>query len=152
MSDPLSFDDTSPRWALPFLFAGQAQKEIFVNEALSRLDMLLHPLVEGRRSDPPASPQQGETWIVDSGASGAWSGHDAELACRQSGHWAFATPQIGMTAHDRVTGERWLYVEAWEAAPAAVTVSGGATVDAEARAAIHAIVAALSHYGLMSQS
>ncbi|MXP11013.1 DUF2793 domain-containing protein [Pseudoblastomonas halimionae] len=152
MSDSLSFDDTSPRWALPFLFAGQAQKEIFVNEALSRLDMLLHPLVEGRRSNPPASPQEGEAWIVDSGASGTWAGHDAEIACRQSGNWVFAAPQVGMTVHDRSTGERWIYVEAWEAAPAAVTVSGGSTVDVEARAAIGAIVAALSHYGLMCQS
>ena len=30
--------DGTPRWALPFLFAGQAQKEMFHNEALVRID------------------------------------------------------------------------------------------------------------------
>ena len=153
MSDPLSFDDTSPRWALPFLFAGQAQKEVFVNEALSRLDALLHPVVEGRRSDPPTSPQEGETWIVGHGATGEWSGHDDALACRQSGQWLFVSPRESMTSHDRSTKTKWVYkTSGWVAAPAAVSPSGGSTIDSEARAAIGLIVAALSHYGLMSQN
>ncbi len=42
MSDPVQFEGATPRFALPLLFAGQAQKEFFVNEALLRADMVLH--------------------------------------------------------------------------------------------------------------
>ena len=38
--------DGTPRWALPFLFAGQAQKEMFHNEALVRIDALVHGIAQ----------------------------------------------------------------------------------------------------------
>jgi len=42
MTDPITFDSTSPRFGLPLLFSGQVQKEVYLNEALSRLDGLTH--------------------------------------------------------------------------------------------------------------
>lgn len=152
MTDPLTFADSSPRWSLPLLFAGQAQKEIFVNEALARLDALLHAVVEGEAATPPASPVEGEAWIVGSGASGAWLLQDGTLACRQSGQWLFLAPTEGMLAFDRGAGQRRLFSGGWSAAPTVPAATGGTTIDTEARAAIGAIVAALSHYGLISES
>ena len=55
MSDPVLFESASPRFALPLLYSGQAQKEIFVNEAFSHVDALLHCSIEEEMASPPAS-------------------------------------------------------------------------------------------------
>ena len=53
--------DATPRWALPQLFAGQAQKEVFHNEALARIDMLLHGHAESADEDTtPLSTDEGQ--------------------------------------------------------------------------------------------
>ena len=55
MIEPIVFDATTPRHAMPFLIPGQAQKEMFVNESLALIDMLLHPVVTGSATAPPTS-------------------------------------------------------------------------------------------------
>ncbi len=59
MPEPLNFADASPRFALPLLHSGQAQKELFVNEALMLSDALMHCLVCGEASSPPENPLAG---------------------------------------------------------------------------------------------
>jgi hypothetical protein len=162
--------ELSARFALPFIAPGQAQKEMFHNEALALVDAALHAAIEeGPRFDPPAAPEPGQCWIVADGATGAWAGRDQALACRTDGGWRFVGPVPGMSAWNKIAGV-WTH---WNGAswsdgslPAArLTIaglqvvgprletvpspSGGTVIDAEARAAIDAVIATLKSHGLI---
>lgn len=100
----------SARFALPFILPGQAQKELFHNEAIAMLDGLVHAAVEGSASVPPDEPADGESWLVEAGGSGAWTGRDHALACFTSAGWRFAAPIDGMSVWDKSArlSRRWI--------------------------------------------
>lgn len=163
--------DTTPRWALPLLFAGQAQKENFHNEALMLVDALLHGRVESADiAAPPGAPEPGQCWIVATGASGAWTGQADAIACWTDGGWRFVPPRAGLRidvgdrghalCHD---GTQWrdaalrsdgLYLDGdrviSERQGAISAPSGGVTIDAEARSTIAEILTALRVHGLIA--
>jgi hypothetical protein len=162
--------DTTPRFALPFILPGQAQKELFHNEALVRIDLALHPAVEAppAAAAPPA-PAVGQCWIVAAAAGGEWSGRDGMLAMWSEAGWRFVAPSPGTSAWNKADGvplvwdgAGWLAGElvcsglrvgglkvVGERQPAVPSPSGGTIIDAEARAAISALTAALMSHGLI---
>jgi hypothetical protein len=152
MSDPIIFTSASARFGLPFLFAGQTQKEVFVNEAHALTDALLHPAIEGEADDPPAAPGEGECWLVGGTPTGAWTDHAGELASYQAGGWIFAAPRDGLGVLDRSTGQDVRYRAGWQRPAAPAEPTGGATIDTEARAAIADLVAALIAGGVFPES
>jgi hypothetical protein len=82
--------------ALPLIAAAQSQKHVTHNEALSILDALTHLAVISQTvAAPPASPGEGDRYLVAAGASGVWSSHDGEIAFYLDGVWHFATPRGG---------------------------------------------------------
>lgn len=158
------------RLGLPLLAAGQAQKEVMHNEALTRLDLLVQTIVESADlSTPPASPSPGDCWIVASGGAGDWADRDAALAGWTAGGWIFAMPQAGwrVWAIDRADtirfdGTDWidealradgLYIgdeRVVGARQAAITSPvGGSVQDVEGRYAINVILTALRSHGLI---
>ena len=95
----------TPRLSLPVIEAAQAQKHVTHNEALTLLDALTQLAVESRTlTAPPGSPVEGACYIPASGASGAWTGWDAQIALFSGGGWVRILPVSGLKAW--VKGER----------------------------------------------
>jgi hypothetical protein len=152
MSDPITFTSASPRYGLPLLFAGQSQKEFFVNEAHALTDALLHPAIEGEANAPPAAPVEGECWLVGAAPTGQWAGQAGRLASHQAGTWVYATPRDGLRLLDRSTGQEIRYRSGWQRPNAPAAPTGGTTVDAQARAAIAGLIAALVASGILPEA
>ncbi|WP_404482692.1 DUF2793 domain-containing protein [Novosphingobium sp. BL-52-GroH] len=149
MPDPLAFANATTRFALPLLHAAQAQKETFVNEAFNLADALLHCAIEGETSLPQENSADGQVWLVGTGASGAWQGHDGEIAARRGSAWAFVEPRDGMRVFDVSAGREMLFFGSWRKASLPVEPVGGSSVDGEARAAINDLVSALQALGIL---
>lgn len=159
------------RWALPLLTAGQAQKEMTHNEALAVVDLLQGAsVIAVGVNAPPAGPVAGQCWIVGPAPTGAWAGQTGALAGWTAGGWRFAGPREGMSVWSEAdgcavvrTGGQWRVgtVIATELTiggqrvvgarrPAIAAPTGGGTIDAEARAAIGQVLAALVAHGLIA--
>ncbi len=81
-----------------YLEAAQAQKHVTVNAALSRLDALVQLAVLSRvLATPPATPVDGDRYLLPAAATGVWAGQSGKLALRLEGAWVFATPREGWT-------------------------------------------------------
>lgn len=148
MPDPVTFDSASARFGLPFLYSGQAQKEVFVNEAFAATDALLHCKVEDETASPPVEASEGQTWLVAPGATGDWSGQDGSLACFRAGGWTFIPPCDGLRIFNATSGQENLFFGLWRKASVPLEPLDGTTVDVEARATISSLIAALRVVGI----
>ncbi len=105
----------TPRLSLPLLAAGQAQKHVTHNDALTRLDALVHLTVDSRSAvTPPAVPTELSAFIIPSGATGAFAGRTDQIALFEDGGWTFLVPRAGWQAwvsdeseHHLWTGSEW---------------------------------------------
>lgn len=164
--------DLTPRFALPLLASGQAQKEVTHNEALTLADLLMAPVVVAvAPPGVPANPAVGDAWIVGAAPQAPWDGQAHRLAFWSDGGWRFVSAPVGMTVWSvgdqlpvRRTASGW---DIGQIDAAVVRIggnqivgprlagiaapSGGSTVDFEARAAIDALLARLRTHGLIAQ-
>ncbi|SFJ71187.1 DUF2793 domain-containing protein [Jannaschia pohangensis] len=92
--------ENTPRLGMPMIQLGQAQKHVTHNEAIAVLDALVQPVAQDAdRTDPPATPGEGDVHVVANGATGAWAGQDHALAVYFNSGWTFHTPSAGWTIH-----------------------------------------------------
>lgn len=162
--------NATARFALPLLHAGQAQKELYHNEALLLADALVQPCVEALGRDaPPPDPVPGQCWIVGDSPEGAWAGSAGALALWSEGGWRFVAPREGMAVWvageelparhvsgawrlGRLTAAQLVVDGEQVVGPREAAIDepdGGSVVDVEARAAIEAILLALRAHGLI---
>ena len=101
---------TTPNLALPLLSDSQSQKHVTVNEALSQLDGLVQlSVISATETAPPASPAEGDRYIVAAGATGSWAGWDGSVALFSGGAWLQLVPQTGWLAWDQAAGALLTY-------------------------------------------
>lgn len=146
---------TTGRLALPMLEPGQAQKEATHNEALATLDLATQASVMAVGVDaPPAAPLVGQSWIVGAAPSGAWAEHANALAGWTAGGWRFVAPFEGLSAWSVADGSLARFDGAvWRIAARGAAIAdpaGGSVTDAEARAGVAAILAALRAHGVIA--
>lgn len=163
--------DTTDRLLMPLLAAGQAQKEITHNEALTLADLLLLPVVEAVAPPSiPASPVLGKGWIVGASPAGAWAGQAHRLAFWTAAGWRYVAAPEGSSLWSLAdsqpvqrTASGWS-VGVLRASSVSIggnqiigarlaaiaTPAGGSVVDVEARAAVNDIVDRLRTHGLIA--
>lgn len=69
-------------------------------DASAQLAMLLPMGVESRAENtPPVTPADGDRYIVAASATGAWGGHEGEIARYRGEAWDFSAPIDGLLVH-----------------------------------------------------
>ena len=90
----------SARFSLPLVASGQSGGEVTHNTSVQLVDALMHiDVLDRDLATPPGSPSNGDTYLVGSSPTGAWSSNTGNIAIYNSG-WTFITPVEGM----------WVYV------------------------------------------
>ena len=88
---------TTSHLGLTLVEQSQAQKEVTVNQALTRIDAVLNTGAISRTiNTPPGSPSSGDLYIIGASPTGDWAGHAGELAYYDQ-IWRFITQGEGMT-------------------------------------------------------
>lgn len=148
--------DQTPNLKLPYILAAQAQKHVTHNEAIRALDAIAQLSVLDRNlAAPPATPADGDRYIVAASATGDWAGFETHIAAWQDGAWMFYQPAPGWLAwiadEDIVVawnGTAWVTASGNSLNP----VTGGliginATADATNRLSMNSPASLFNHNG-----
>jgi Protein of unknown function (DUF2793) len=141
------------RYKLPLLAVSQAQKEITHNEALVRIDALLHAVAQEERAEPPILSDEdiGKCWLVSNAAANEWAGKSGHLAIWIGGGWRFCAATEGMRVRMQPSGVDWVRMGSqWISAPNITEPNGGTMIDQEARQAITSLLVHLRSIGTLT--
>ncbi len=144
----------SARHNLPLLAVAQAQKEITHNEALTRIDSLLNPVIVGFATEPPPLTESdaGKCWVVGADATAEWAGNEGCLANWTGFGWRFQRPVAGMQIWLKSENAYRIWTEdVWLPAAVISDPQGGTSIDAEARAALVALLDHMRRSGFLRE-
>lgn len=130
---------TTPRLGAPELEQAQALPETTVNEITRYVEQGagFFIVLDKDLSAPPGGAADADAFIVGAAATGAWTGHEGEIAFRMNTGWLYIEPIEGM--HADVNDEDATY--RFSAGAWALAGAGGYT-DEEARDAVAAALVA----------
>ncbi|WP_180900128.1 DUF2793 domain-containing protein [Martelella soudanensis] len=145
--------DATSKLGLPFILPAQAQKHVTHNEALQRLDAIVHLLIVGEDATPPETPADGVCHLVGASPGGLFAGHAGDIAIYQDGLWQFVAPAAGWSAWFG-SDEAWRIFDGsgWVTPPAPneavfAMVGINATADATNRLSVVAPATLLNNAG-----
>lgn len=87
--------DPTPRLGYPRLDEAQENPDEPLNDATLISDALVQATAITITDEPPDTQVEGDAYIVFDDATGAWAGHDDDIAVWQDGSWKFYTPRVG---------------------------------------------------------
>jgi len=118
---------TSDKLGLSLLVAGQASADITVNRYLFALEALTGGS-KAQQTTPPATPVNGDVYLVTATATDDWTGQEDSIAVYQDG-WIYLTPYEGLALYNQDDGLSYRYESsAWAEDTAA---GGGGTTSFE---------------------
>ncbi len=145
----------SPRLKLSYILPQQSQKHVTANESFRRLDALVQLGVRSAAlAAEPASPAEGDAYILPASASGASWGLMATgaVAAFQDGQWLEHLPRAGWRAYVEDAGKFHVHNgAAWNEEASAggagsfTTVGVNTIADASNRLAVKSDAALFSH-------
>lgn len=109
---------TEPITGLTYQEPGSLQTDALQNAEVNYLGAWLNcSVIDMTSTAPPGSPTNGDRYIVAATATGAWAGHEDDLAVYRDG-WQFYTPKEGDRLNNVDDGGDYLFTGgAWGAAP-----------------------------------
>lgn len=146
--------DVTPNLALPYILAAQAQKHVTHNEFIRALDAIVQIAVRSRTvAAPPATPADGDRYLVPAAATGAWAGHTSTIAAYQDAAWAFYAAREGwltwVSDEDKLfafDGTNWIAAVSPSVNPVSL-VGVNATADTANRLSVSAAASLFNHEG-----
>jgi hypothetical protein len=140
--------DSTAVLGLPLIDSSQASPEITHNEAISLIQSQLYGVKQVGLNAAPGSPAEGDSYVVGAAGSGAFAGHDNQVALYLNAQWNFlpdvdssgtiiamGNPQEGMRVWDKTTHGLWYWSgAAWrllyvQACPVANLPAAGAALQ-----------------------
>jgi hypothetical protein len=128
--------DSTPRQALGVLADGQELDPMQINDALVQFDAMTDIYLLGQFvNTPPASPADGDMYLLGAAPTGAWMGRAYKIAYCIDGGWRFYAPFNGLRAYVAATHGFLVYVNgSWIDANALisateVSIASAATCD-----------------------
>ena len=87
---------TSNRLGITELAETQNSRSVTINEAIAKLEAgaTFFAAIQVLVNAPPASPVEGDLYVVGTAGSGAWSGHNENVTVYYNAAWLFFTPII----------------------------------------------------------
>lgn len=122
----------TPVLGLTELVSAQALPEVTVNENARWLEFFAGgaKILDRNLATPPGSPADGDTYLVATSGTGAWSGQDGKIAQYISTAWAFKTAKEGMLLYVADEDIRISYDgSTWAALAAAPTLTMASAVS-----------------------